>query len=136
MMTTASLLVTLDQVSRQLELAGFNSPTLVTVAALINIVDEPNQTATEVMKGYGLAWSNAQQTQIADRLERVGLIERKSHPLDRRKKLLCPTTKGIALVSSAIQAGNAASKAPGKHRESALNRESVKARLRSLAAVK
>lgn len=107
MMTLNSLLVTLDQVSRQLELAGFNSPTLVTVAALVNIVTKPNQTATEVMRGYGHAWSNAQQTQIADRLERVGLIQRLPHPTDRRKKLLRPTPKGVALVRAAIDAGNA-----------------------------
>ena len=35
---------------------------------------------------------------IIDDLEKKGLIRRQTQPLDRRKKLLCVTTKGLTLI--------------------------------------
>lgn len=39
-------------------------------------------------------------TLVADRLEERGLIERQTHPTDRRIKNLVPTEKGLALQKS------------------------------------
>lgn len=51
-------------------------------------VDGP-QTISALARVLGMTPASA--TELADRLERAGLVERRPHPTDRRKRLLHPT---------------------------------------------
>jgi DNA-binding MarR family transcriptional regulator len=47
--------------------------------------------------------SSGGMTNRLDRLEKVGLIERRAHPTDRRGSLVALTPKGLALMERAIE---------------------------------
>ena len=51
-----------------------------------------------------LAISNASVTNIIDRLELLGLLERRAHPGDRRAQLLVPTRTAALRIENAFRA--------------------------------
>ena len=50
-----------------------------------------------------LSKSNAAVTQVVDRLERLGYVERKRHASDRRAQVLCPTELAAQRVDDAFR---------------------------------
>lgn len=50
-----------------------------------------------------LSKSNAAVTQVVDRLERLGYVERKRHASDRRAQVLCPTELAAERVDDAFR---------------------------------
>lgn len=71
------------------------SPTEMTALGTLH-VDGP-RTISELARI--LAMTPASATELADRLEHAGLVERRPHPTDRRKRLLHPTTLATDTLS-------------------------------------
>jgi DNA-binding MarR family transcriptional regulator len=53
--------------------------------------------------GRALAMTPASATELADRLERGGLVVRSPHPTDRRKRLLHPTPAAIQAMDQVFE---------------------------------
>ena len=62
-------------------------------AMVLNFLGEEDGILSRTL-GQKLRITSATMTGILDRLEKLGLIERKPHPSDRRAVLVCLTTKG------------------------------------------
>ncbi len=81
--------------------------TAVQAMILSFLVDEDRVPAGQL--GDRVQLTSATMTGIIDRIEKLGLVERKPHPDDRRAILLCLTDKGVEVGSKLkeiVQASN------------------------------
>lgn len=86
---------------------------------------------SEIARHLGV--SSASTTALLDRLERAGLLERVSHPTDRRSILIAPTAAAAETIASTIDEQQ--SKLVGAARDlDPAGRAAVTTFLRSLAA--
>jgi DNA-binding MarR family transcriptional regulator len=84
-----------DRYSREYEAAGARHDLTVTQVKALLALDEPVP-MREIAQRIKAEPSNA--TPVIDRLEARGLVERRSTPGDRRKKLVATTESGHAVV--------------------------------------
>ena len=71
--------------------------------AMLRILSERPVTLAELRQS--LAMHPATLGQLIDRLVRLGLVDRRSSPHDRRKRLVEPTMRGLQLLAAAPLAG-------------------------------
>ena len=71
--------------------------------AMLRILSERPVTLAELRQS--LAMHPATLGQLIDRLARMGLVDRRSSPDDRRKRLVEPTSRGRRLLAAAPLAG-------------------------------
>ena len=71
--------------------------------AMLRILSERPVTLAELRQG--LAMHPATLGQLIDRLVRLGLVDRRSSPDDRRQRLVEPTMRGLQLLAAAPLAG-------------------------------